>query len=573
MAGALLYLLAAYAITLPSGLIEGQARPSGDLVAALKLVCLGAFTWHTVTVLGKRRSAAASALALAATTGLVWTALAGMWLYKVVALTPFDFLAVMVALDDARRTLVAVLGEHGVALALGALALLVLAAGGGAWLLLRLVRAASARLAPGPRVAALCFGLLSYFVAADLWYAANELVLYTRWAAGRPFSVPAPLVPDYSAIAIRSKESVFIVQLESVNARLVFERTGDAAGYRARIPQPGVEALLKEGGGVFFPLFWANGAGTNRAWESVLCAVSGNVGPPFADDPVRLARRTCLPAKLAETGYSTVLLYSYFDLEFFNLAAFAKRAGFQDVVYGPRLMAEGDRRFSWAYDDCVFYRRAFEYLARQRLDQREQLLAYFEVGMNHAPFLGTMKHPEAHPYREPRNLGEHYLNGVAEQDHCLLEFWRRFQALGRDDIHLFVLPDHGTSVWGLPRVPDPYFATWLAYVPPVRRQAEFRPRVVHAPLPSQAQLYPTILELLGGQAAPASFAFALRGEPAPARYQDCHALGAHGQRLVVYRNGQRSEFDARKGEVVTDGGQRVAASSGTFHQRFGCEVP
>ena len=573
MAGAVLYLLAAYAITLPSGLIEGQAGPSGDLLAGLKLACLAAFAWHAAAVLGKRRGAAASALALAATTGLVWASLAGMWLYKVVALQPFDFLAVMFALDDARRTLVAVLGEDGVALALGALALVVLAAFGAAWLLLRLARAASARVASGPRVAALCFGLLSYLVASDLWHAADELVLYARWAAGKPFNLPDPLVPDYSAIAIRSKESVFIVQLESVNAHAVFERTADAVGYRPRIPQPGVEALLKEGGGVLFPLFWANGAGTNRAWESVLCAVSGNAGPPFTADPVRLARRTCLPAKLADSGYSTVFLYAYFDLDFFNFGAFAKRAGFQDVAYGPRLMAEGDRRFPWAYDDCVFYRRAFEYLAKQGLDRRERVLAYFEVGMNHAPFFGTMKHPEAHPYREPRGQGQHYLNAVAEQDHCLLEFWRGFQALGRDDIHLFVLPDHGMSVPGVPQLPDPFFATWLAYVPPARRQSEFRPRAVLAPVPSQAQLYATILELLGGQAAPASFAFALRGEPAPARYQDCHALGGSGQHLIVHRNGQRTEFHARTGEVVTPGGQRVAAASGTFHERFGCGAP
>jgi phosphoglycerol transferase MdoB-like AlkP superfamily enzyme len=573
MTRTVLYLLAAYAVTLPSGLIEGPAGPSADLLAALKLACLAAFAWHTAAVLGERRGGAASALALAAATGLVWASLAGIWLYKVVALQPFDFLAVMFALDDARRTLVAVLGEHGVPLALGALALLVLAAGGAAWLLLRLARAASARVAPGPRVAALCFGMLTYLVAADLWHAANELVLYARWAAGRPFNLPDPLVPDYSAIAIGSKESVFIVQLESVNAHVVFQRTGDALGYRALIPQPGVETVLKEGGGVFFPLFWANGAGTNRAWESVLCAVGGNAGPPFTADPVRLARRTCLPAKLAGTGYSTVFLYAYFDLEFFNFGTFAKRAGFQDVAYGPRLMAEGDRRFAWAYDDCMFYRRAFEYLAKHGLDRRERVLAYFEVGMNHAPFFGTMKHPEAHPYSKPRDPAEHYLNAVAEQDHCLLEFWRGFQALGRDDIHLFVLPDHGMSVWGQPQLPDPYFATWLAYVPPRRRQAEFTPRVVLAPVPSQAQLFPTILELLGGRAAPASFAFALRGEPAPARYQDCHALGAPGQRLIVHRNGQRTEFHPRTGEVLTPGGQRVAADSGTFHERFGCGVP
>lgn len=27
------------------------------------------------------------------------------------------------------------------------------------------------------------------------------------------------------------------------------------------------------------------------------------------------------------------------------------------------------------------------------------------------------------------------------QDHCLLTFWKRFRELGRDDVHLFIVPD------------------------------------------------------------------------------------------------------------------------------------
>ena len=127
---------------------------------------------------------------------------------------------------------------------------------------------------------------------------------------------------------------------------------------------------------------------------------------------------------------------------------------------------------------------------------------------------------------------------------------------------------------GFPQQLDPTFATWLAYVPPARRRAEFKPRAVLAPVPSQAQLYPTILELLGGEARPASFAFALRGEKVPGRYQDCHALGQPaGRRLIIYRNGERAEFDLASGDVrAGGGGARLTADLRTFQERFGCKT-
>ena len=153
-------------------------------------------------------------------------------------------------------------------------------------------------------------------------------------------------------------------------------------------------------------------------------------------------------------------------------------------------------------------------------------------------------------FRSYERLIEHYLNSVAEQDHCLQAFWKRFRQLGRDDVHLFILPDHSLWLPGLGHQPDTSFATWLAYVPPARRAAEFKPRAVFAPVPSQAQLYPTILELLGGGAVPASFAFALRGEEASRDYDDCHLLGGPGVRLVVRRNGERTESLPGAGQAL-----------------------
>jgi hypothetical protein len=539
-----------YLGTLPSMLIASFAAPSSDLVAALKLACIAAFAWHAMR---------GGIVLLAATTGLLWSALAVMYLYKVVALAPLDFAMVVVAIEDARRTLVHVLGRHGVLIAGTALSAVALFASGAAWALLRALSARSWRLAGGPRRTVLCAGLLCYFVAADLWYAAEELVLYPRIYAVESPVLPALLsVPDHSTLPIRAKEAVFVVQLESVNSLAV-----------RNVPQPGLETILKEGRGVLFPLFWANGTQTHRAWESILCGISGNLGPAMSADPARLTRVTCLPAHLAAGGYEPLWLYSYFNLEFFNLGEFARRAGFRDVIYGDKLMREGDPRHSWGYDDCVFYERAFDHLARHGLDRRDRLFAYFGVGMHHAPFLNSRKYPQAHPYADPGNILEHYLNSNAEQDHCLRVFWKRFKQLGRDDVHLFILPDHSLWLPGVPVHPDAGFATWLVYVPPARRAGEFEPRTVLAPMPSQAQLYPTILELLEGTPLPGSFAFALRGEPPPPRYRDCHLLTDASQRLVVRKGEARAEYRLRGTSIVVPGAAYQSDFWG-FKETFAC---
>ena len=567
----LLYLAAAYALTLPVLFIpEALIAPSADLIALLRIACAGAFVWHAAALLRGKGGARWSAAALALATGLAWTALLVIYAYREITLLQFVFAMVLLALEDAGRTLEHVLGDYGVVIAVGGFVALVLAASAAAWVLARALRTLSTRLSPGRLGGIVCLGLVCYLAGRDVWYAASELVFAppAYLQGGTPLAA-APLVPDYSALPVRSRESVFIVQLESVNTHAVFDLATDGSHYQARVRQPGLETILKEGNGVLFPLFWANATQTHRAWESMLCGVSGNLGLPLAYDAVRLLRTTCLPNHLGRAGYSTVFLYSYFNLDFFDLRGFAKMAGFQEVAYGPKLMAEGDRRHQWAYDDCVFYERAFQYLARHQLDKREAVFAHFEVGMNHSPFINSRKYPEAHPFPEPANSLEHYVNSVAEQDHCLLAFWKAFRRLDRDDVHLFILPDHG--IYGMFHQPDAMFATWLAYIPPRRRAAEFTARAVLAPIPSQAQIYPTVLELLGGEAHPASFAFALRGERASPRYDDCHLLTEpFSKSMVVRRNGERMVFRLRYGDVVSANGQTQPADARSFAERFAC---
>lgn len=560
------YLLIAYVLTLPVEFIAGIVKPSADLIAWLKFATLAAFAWHAAVLYTRKRPDPHSAAVLVLAMGVTWFAVLVIHAFRVVTMVPFSFSVVLASIEDSRRTLIQVLGAHGDVYAVAAVALLVVVAVALAALAFRELRKRCLPVLPGRVAAVLCAAALSYLIAADARYVANELVLYPDASlAEYPFSSP-----DYSKIRVQSGESVFIVQLESVNAAVLFERTPDGRGVIWRTPLPGLRAVLEEGGGVFFPFFWANSQQTHRAQESILCGVSGNVGAPLSGDPVRLQLRTCLPRHLAEAGFKTVFLYSYFDLDFFNFADFHQRAGFQQVVYGPKLMAAGDRKHAWGYDDCTFYERAFDHLAREGLAKRNKVFAYFEVSMNHSPFIGTDKYPQAHPFAHAATGTEHYLNSIAEQDHCLGVFWRRFRALERDDVHLFIVPDHSIPMG--PSTGEADFVTWLAYVPPRNRRAEFRSGTVLEPRPSQAQIYPTVLELLGAQRTRQSFAFALAGERRPADYDSCHLLGDPFQRrLSVVRDGEQAEIRLASGEVNSTKDGRLRLGYWEFRDRYYCE--
>jgi hypothetical protein len=562
-----LHLLLAYTLTLPTFFIADHVAASSELIAVLKVVCAAAFAWYAAAEHARSATRVWARLTLTAASGIVWAVVLAMLLFQMVAMTPFNFEEAVASLYDVRRTLVHTLGANGVELTLAAVATLLLACVAAAWVLYRRVPDWGQRLAPQRVAAVLCAAVLAYFFVSDLVYVAERLLIFPNTAFAQKY-IPAPLQHDYSSVDIRSGDSVFILQLESVNADALYDRANEDSGFRVRVPQPGLEALLKEGSGVLFPLFWANGMRTNRAWESVLCAVSGNAGPALAGSPARLNGKRCLPSVLAANGYSTVFFYSYFDLDFYNFGVFAEQAGFHEVFHGSRLMEETDRRYAWGYDDCAFYRRAFEKLSRR--ERREPLFAYFEVGMNHVPFDEPPKYAVAHPFKPASSVVERYLNSVAEQDHCLLDFWRRFRELGRDDVHLFVVPDHSVGVLGVPARVDTDFATWLAYVPPARRAKQFHSGMIHSPTPSQAQIMPTVLELLGAPPLPGSFAFALRGEDTPKQYDDCHMLARQGSHLIVRRKAQRAEYRLHTREAVLAGALPVRMELNEFQERFAC---
>ena len=85
----LLYLAAAYALTLPVLFIpEALIAPSADLIALLRIACAGAFVWHAAALLRGKGGARWSAAALALATGLAWTALLVIYAYREITLLP-----------------------------------------------------------------------------------------------------------------------------------------------------------------------------------------------------------------------------------------------------------------------------------------------------------------------------------------------------------------------------------------------------------------------------------------------------------------------------------------------------
>ncbi len=547
----LAYLLIGYALTLPAPLIAHQVESSSDLVAWLKLACLLAFAWHASVLWRRRETDRASSLALALGIGVMWWAFAAMYAYKAITAMPFNFGFATTSLADSWRTLVLILGAGGAVAMLATVAAFIGLTVPAARLLLRRI-GAFVRARGLPRLAAVaCVGGLAYLIGGDARYIAYELVLYPR-----AFTVDYPFAkPDYSDLQVRSDESVFIVQLESVNSYALFTR--GARGFQNLVPLPGLETMLREGGGVIFPRFLANGRQTHHAMEAIVCGISGNAGKPLAADLDRLTGRTCLPEQLAQAGYATLFLYANFDINFSNKGAFMARAGFGKAAWGEPLMGKEAPRFDWGYDDCAFYERGFDYLEAQGLAKRKRLFAFFEATATHWPFWNSEKHPEAHPHRPPVTPLDHYQNALAEQDYCLLTFWRRLRALGRDDIHLFIVPDHSWLTGHLPQ--ESRFSTLLAYVPPARRRAEFQPGMRISPVPSQAQLYPTLLELLGAGRTPQSFAFALRGRPRPAGYEDCQLLAdPFDNQLIAVHDGKLAQLDLRNGDFWS------------FHQHYYC---
>lgn len=396
-------------------------------------------------------------------------------------------------------------------------------------------------------------------------------------------------IPDNSHFATESDESVFMLQYESGNALALNGRAVVDGTHYSDFYLPVLRSIT-ERDGIFLPYMWGGGVQTNRGQATILCGIVNDLGDAFSYSPEEITT-PCLPEILRKAGYRTVFLSAFWDGGFANTEDFMKKVGFDDVIFATDLMEEGDPKNSWAYDDCAFYDRVFEYLRKNYPDPRK-LFVYVSVGMNHIPFNPQERYAALHPFPNPSTFIEEYIDSAVEQDHCTARFYEQFQRYTDERTHLFVLPDHSWPIgingntYNERNAYNDNFLIFAAYIPPRARRGEFRIGEQEEGIYGQSDIIPTIFDLLNEKSEQNSFAFALRqGEPRDgAPYEDCHVLAqpyggaevavVRGNEKVIYSVSDHSliSFDLQEDFLEQD--PRVIAedlSYNAFLQAYSCE--
>jgi hypothetical protein len=327
----------------------------------------------------------------------------------------------------------------------------------------------------------------------------------------------------------QSNESLIVLQLESVNGSALYEESMD--GIHSVVNLPGFEKMQNLGA-VWYPYFWSNAFGTHFGMLNILCGTSGVTGSKIVPPPEGYM---CMPERFKKAGFETVFYYSFSGPGFYNLLETVNKAGFQHFLYGDKLMKPEDPFYEWGYEDCHFYRRAFDHLRVQGWERKEKMFIYLSVHANHFPFQTRL--PIKHPFMDPKSDLELYLNSASEQDHCLGEFLDQVQSLKRDDLNLLVVGDHSFPLNKDKGVFDG-FTTSLFFLPSKNRRHLFPPGPRQDVRPSQDQIQNTVLELFDASRSDSSFYWSLRGETKPTAYENCHLVTDFGPGVTFVTDGQ-----------------------------------
>lgn len=345
--------------------------------------------------------------------------------------------------------------------------------------------------------------------------------------------VPVRLVfqeSDRPGVVPLSDESLIVLQLESVNSAVIF--SGTTEPFASRIPLPGLQKV-RDLGGLWIPHIWSNSFGTHLGMSSILCGTSGALTAQL----VRPSDGTpCMPERFRRAGFDTTFYYSFRDADFYQMKTHVGALGFQNFYFGDALMKNQESNLKWGYQDCSFYKRAFDHMESSGLASKKKIFVYMSVHMHHAPF-GNHLDIE-HPFAKPATSEEVYLNSAFEQEHCMVEFIERVQQLKRNDLHVMIIGDHGFPVnkrWGT----YDHFATSYYFLPSRQRRSEFKSGDRSGPQIAQDQIISTVLELFGTPPSPTSFLWALKGEAQPANYRKCLLISEFGHDMAIALEGQR----------------------------------
>ncbi len=372
----------------------------------------------------------------------------------------------------------------------------------------------------------LFFPLFILVPPPDQGYLTHQFSIIKEFQEAREYF--QPYIPDYTSFKTDSQENIFILQIESANALAL---NGDLKLDNKKYSDNYIPKLTKiSQDGIFFPYFWSHTIQTDRAQENILCGIVNNMGASYSYSPNSMPKN-CLPKILKKSGYTTIAFRSD-NLEFHNMGTFMKNLGFEEIHYDD-IMQPGDKKYTWGYDDCIFYQRAFEYLKNNYADQ-SKLFVYFEVSSHHVPWQSKPEYEFAHKFNPATNFTEKYLNSALAQDYCVGQFYEQFKNYNNNqNTHLFIFGDTSWPMGGnnenlfysLNAFND-NFLTLLTYIPSQNRKKEFQTNKVLSKnkIYGQTDLIPTIFELLNHQYYQNSLVFELSKELKKQNHENCYAL-------------------------------------------------
>lgn len=337
-----------------------------------------------------------------------------------------------------------------------------------------------------------------------------------------------PVVAKQPRLRFTRGESVFIVQMESVNGLLM---NGDYVVDGKTLTGnflPGMQRLAPRG--ISIPYFWGHDILTHRGQQAILCGAVRNLHVPYFDEAV--PRTTdCLPELFRREGYRTVFLSNYWDGSFSGIETFMKRIGFRDLHFAD-FMKPNDPVSVWGFDERAFFTRAFDYL-ESRYGRDEKLFVYLAISSHHAGFTRERGSDLKWFLTADRHKRiSQYLESARIQDESLLTFYQRFQRFTGGNAHAFFVADHGFPLGlyggtmpGHGSTIDNYLTPFL-YLPPAGRASEFAlGRKLDDVVYAQSDLLPTIAELLTEQPHQNSMVPFMKREPAVrADYEPCQVM-------------------------------------------------
>jgi len=360
-----------------------------------------------------------------------------------------------------------------------------------------------------------------------------------------PHNLPS-YMPELPALPTDSDESVFYLQLESGNAAVITQPAEIDGRSFSGTYNPAVAEISKDG--VYFPQFWGNSTFTVRAWENILCGITGNIRISFAQRLDAITGK-CLPQVFKDAGYTTIFIKNH-SLSYRGAKQFAEKIGFTET-HNKDIVPPDTKLYDWGYDDCEMYRGIFRYLSEQYPDGRK-LFVYIAVSSHHVPFTPKEKYAYTHAFPNPSHPVEEYLNSYLEQDECTKVFYEEYKAYRNDRTHLFISPDHAVAMQNDEKkqlfpstVAREHFLIHWTYIPSEERKEEFRIGEQIKTRFSETDIPATIISLLSRHPVPQSFDQALRKDAEPIDpnsrcsilinpYSGLIITAVHGEKLIVF---------------------------------------